>query len=52
MTAFVADLADDGTTVDHADTARIAEQLEAEDQAAGMRVIGDWPYDGAGNVAE
>ncbi|WP_435062907.1 M28 family peptidase [Halobaculum sp. EA56] len=52
LTALVADLADEGTAVARRDPSEIAAALEAEDQAAGMKVIGDWPYDDDGAVAE
>ena len=44
LTELVVELAAEGTTVAHRSPASIADQLEAEDLAAGMRVIGDWPY--------
>ena len=44
LTELVVELAADSTTVPHRDPASIAAQLEAEDLAEGMRVIGDWPY--------
>jgi Zn-dependent M28 family amino/carboxypeptidase len=41
---LVVELADAGTETDHRDPAAVADQLEAEDLAEGMRVTGDWPY--------
>jgi Zn-dependent M28 family amino/carboxypeptidase len=38
-------LAADGFEVEHKAPEEIASALEDEDQAAGMKVIGDWPYD-------
>ena len=44
LTELVVELADEETTVAHRPRGAIAEQLEAENLAEGMRVIGDWPY--------
>jgi Zn-dependent M28 family amino/carboxypeptidase len=44
LTDLTVHLADADTEVEHRDAESIAEQLEAEDLAAGMKVIGDWPY--------
>jgi len=44
VTELVVELADDDTEVAHRPPESIAEQLEAENLAAGMRVVGDWPY--------
>ena len=44
LTALAVELADDGVEVPHREPAAIAAQLEDEDLAEGMRVIGDWPY--------
>jgi Zn-dependent M28 family amino/carboxypeptidase len=44
LTELVVELADDDVTVDSRDPEAIAEQLDDEDLAEGMRVIGDWPY--------
>jgi Zn-dependent M28 family amino/carboxypeptidase len=44
LTELVVELAADSTTVSRRDPTSIAEQLEAEDLAEGMRIIGDWPY--------
>ncbi|WP_277553746.1 M28 family peptidase [Halobaculum limi] len=52
LTALVADVADGDTTVARRDPSEIAAALENEDKATGMKVIGDWPYDDDGNVAE
>ena len=45
LTELVVELADDGTDIGHRSPSEMAEQLEAEDRADGMRVVGDWPYD-------
>ncbi|PSQ14455.1 peptidase M28, partial [Halobacteriales archaeon QS_7_68_65] len=45
LTELCVRLADDGFAVEHKEPAEIAAALEAEDQAAGMKVIGDWPYE-------
>ena len=47
LTELVVELADDGTDIGHRSPSEMAEQLEAEDRADGMRVVGDWPYDDA-----
>ncbi|GGJ10095.1 peptidase M28 [Halobellus salinus] len=44
LTELVVELAAEDTTVAHRSPESIADQLEAEDLAEGMRVIGDWPY--------
>jgi len=44
LTELVVELAAEDTTVPHRPPAAIAEQLEAENLAEGMQVIGDWPY--------
>jgi Zn-dependent M28 family amino/carboxypeptidase len=44
LTELTVHLADSGTEVPRRDPESIAEQLEDEDLAAGMKVIGDWPY--------
>ena len=44
LTELVVELADKDTTVAHRSPEAIAEQLETENLAEGMRVIGDWPY--------
>ncbi|WP_066414849.1 M28 family peptidase [Halorubrum aethiopicum] len=44
LTELVVDLADDDTEIDRREPEEIAEQLEDEDLAAGMKIIGDWPY--------
>jgi Zn-dependent M28 family amino/carboxypeptidase len=44
LTELTVHLADADTEVEHRDPDSIADQLEAEDLAAGMKVIGDWPY--------
>jgi Zn-dependent M28 family amino/carboxypeptidase len=45
LTDLAVRLASDGFEVEHKAPAEIADALEAEDQAAGMKIIGDWPYD-------
>jgi Zn-dependent M28 family amino/carboxypeptidase len=44
LTELVVELATDGTDLTHRDPEAIAAALEREDQAEGMRVIGDWPF--------
>ncbi|MDZ7702747.1 MAG: M28 family peptidase [Halobacteriales archaeon] len=44
LTELTVDLAGDDVEVPHRAPEAIAEQLEDEDTAEGMRVIGDWPY--------
>ncbi|MEF8776249.1 MAG: M28 family peptidase [Haloarculaceae archaeon] len=44
LTNLVVELADADVNVARRDPEDIATQLEAEDLAEGMRVIGDWPY--------
>ncbi|MFC7227751.1 M28 family peptidase [Salinirubellus salinus] len=44
LTELTVHLADSATAVEHRDPESIAEQLEAEDLAPGMKVTGDWPY--------
>jgi Zn-dependent M28 family amino/carboxypeptidase len=44
LSELVVELADDDRTVDHVDPEAIASALEDEDLAAGMKLIGDWPY--------
>ncbi|MFB6295766.1 MAG: M28 family peptidase, partial [Halobacteriales archaeon] len=46
VTDLVVHLADEGVEIDRRDTEGIADQLEDEDLAEGMKTIGDWPYDG------
>ncbi|WP_231183580.1 M28 family metallopeptidase [Haladaptatus sp. DYF46] len=45
LTELAVHLASDEFEVEHKAPAEIADALEAEDQAAGMKIIGDWPYD-------
>ncbi|KYH25704.1 peptidase family M28 [Halalkalicoccus paucihalophilus] len=45
LTELVCELAGEETTVEHRAPEEIAAALEDEEQAAGMKVIGDWPYD-------
>ncbi|MFC5134643.1 MULTISPECIES: M28 family peptidase [Haloferacaceae] len=44
LTELVVELADDGTEIARREPEEIAAQLEDEDLAAGMKIIGDWPY--------
>ena len=44
LAELVVHLAREGVEIPHRDPDDIAEQLEAEDLAEGMKVIGDWPY--------
>ena len=44
LTELVIELASDDTTVAHRPPSAIADQLERENRAEGMQVIGDWPY--------
>jgi len=44
LTDLIVTLADESVAVSHRDPGEIAEQLEAEDLAEGMKRIGDWPY--------
>jgi Zn-dependent M28 family amino/carboxypeptidase len=44
LTELCVRLADEGFAVEHEEPEAIAAALEAEDLAAGMKVIGDWPY--------
>ncbi|GKZ13467.1 M28 family peptidase [Haladaptatus sp. T7] len=45
LTELAVYLASDEFEVEHKAPEEIADALEAEDQAAGMKIIGDWPYD-------
>ena len=45
LAELVVHLASDEFEVPHRDPAAIAAALDREDLAAGMKVIGDWPYD-------
>ncbi|WP_160132652.1 M28 family peptidase [Halococcus salsus] len=44
LTALTVDLASDDFSVAHKESEEIAAALEAEDEAPGMKVTGDWPY--------
>jgi len=44
LTELVVELAREDTTVSHRPPSAIADQLETENRAEGMRIIGDWPY--------
>ena len=44
LTELVVELTSEDTTVTRRPPEAIAEQLERENRAEGMRVIGDWPY--------
>lgn len=45
LTELTVELASDERTIEHRDPVAIADQLERENLAEGMRVIGDWQYD-------
>ena len=45
LTELTVRLASDESEIPHRDPAEIAAALEDEDQAEGMKIIGDWPYD-------
>ncbi len=45
LTDLAVHLSSDDFEVEHKNPEEIADALEAEDQAAGMKIIGDWPYD-------
>lgn len=45
LTELTVQVAGDGFDVAHKDPEEIAEALENEDQAKGMKITGDWPYD-------
>ena len=45
LTGLAVELADDERAVDPRPPAAIAEALEEQDLAEGMRIVGDWPYD-------
>ena len=45
LTELTVDIASSEFTVTHRDPSSIAEQLEEENLAEGMKVIGSWPYD-------
>jgi Zn-dependent M28 family amino/carboxypeptidase len=44
LTELVVELADDEVDVPHRPPAEVAEALESEDKAEGMKITGDWPY--------
>jgi Zn-dependent M28 family amino/carboxypeptidase len=44
LTELTVRLAGDEFEVEHKDSKEIAQALEDEDQAEGMKIIGDWPY--------
>jgi Zn-dependent M28 family amino/carboxypeptidase len=44
LTDLVVELASEETTIDRRAPEDIADQLEDEDLAEGMKIIGDWPY--------
>jgi Zn-dependent M28 family amino/carboxypeptidase len=48
LTALTVDLAREDRAVERRSPEAIADDLEDQDLAAGMKVIGDWPYGGAG----
>jgi len=45
LTELAVRLASDGFEVDHRSPAEIADGLRAQNEAEGMKLIGDWPYD-------
>jgi hypothetical protein len=45
LTELTVHLAADEFSVPHKAPGEIAEALEAEDKATGMKITGDWPYD-------
>jgi Zn-dependent M28 family amino/carboxypeptidase len=45
LTELVVELAADDRSIAHRDPEAIADQLEDEDLAEGMKITGDWPYD-------
>ncbi|WP_158057384.1 M28 family peptidase [Halorussus halophilus] len=45
LTELTVQVADEEFEVAHKDPEEIAEALEDEDQAKGMKITGDWPYD-------
>ena len=45
LTELVVDVADETVDIAHRDPAAIAAELEEQDLAEGMKVIGDWPFD-------
>jgi len=44
LTELVVDLAAEDVSIDRREPGEIANQLEAEDLAEGMKIIGSWPY--------
>ncbi|NKE35968.1 M28 family peptidase [Natronococcus sp. JC468] len=46
LTDLVVDLTSEDRSVERRSPEAIADDLEAQDLAAGMKVTGDWPYDG------
>ncbi|ELZ14028.1 peptidase M28 [Natrinema thermotolerans DSM 11552] len=46
LTAYVVELAREDVSVEARDTAAIAADLESQGLAEGMKITGDWPYDG------
>jgi Zn-dependent M28 family amino/carboxypeptidase len=45
LTELVVDLAREDVAIDRKEASEIAEALEDEDLAEGMKITGDWPYD-------
>ena len=45
LTDLTVELASEGFEVAHREPTEIAQALEAQNKAEGMKVIGDWPYD-------
>ncbi|MFB6117551.1 M28 family peptidase [Halosegnis sp.] len=46
LTELVVEIADETTTIPHRDPQAIAAELEEQDLAEGMKVTGDWPFNG------
>jgi Zn-dependent M28 family amino/carboxypeptidase len=45
LTAYVVDVAGDGFDGEHVDPSVVADALEAEGRAEGMKLVGDWPFE-------
>lgn len=45
LAELTVELADDSFEIDHREPEEIAGELEAENKAEGMKIIGDWPYE-------
>jgi Zn-dependent M28 family amino/carboxypeptidase len=44
LTELAVELANDDIEIDHREPEEVAVALEREDQAEGMKIIGDWPF--------